>query len=70
MYRLLVFNPAHPDRPLAIKVATSAEVLEMIQRLVEDHPDCERIDVYGLQGMLFTVDCAGVLSQRHKDMLF
>jgi hypothetical protein len=69
MYRLLVFNPAHPDRPLTIKAGTAAEVLEMIPRLVDDHPDCERIDVFGLEGKLFSVDCAGVLSAAHKDML-
>jgi hypothetical protein len=60
MYRLLVFNPAHPDAPLTVKLATATEVLEMIPRLAGDHPECDRIEVFGPRGMLFSVDCQAV----------
>ena len=66
MYRLLVFNPAHPDSVLTLKVANAEQVLEMIPRLVQDHPDCERVEVHGRKGVLFSVDCAAN-ARLHED---
>jgi hypothetical protein len=68
MYQLCVINPGH-DKPLTIRLQRPSEVLEMIPRLVADHPDCDRIEVYGVNGLLFSVDCAGVTPAKpHKDM--
>jgi hypothetical protein len=58
VYRLTIINPAHADRPLTIRVDTAADVLELLPRLVEDHPDCERIEVRSATRLLFSVDCA------------
>jgi hypothetical protein len=58
VYRLTIINPAHVDRPLTIKVESAADVLELLPRLVDDHPDCERIEVHTVTRLLFTVDCA------------
>ena len=58
MYRLTIINPAHADRPLTIKVDTSTDVLEMLPRLLQDHLDCERIEVRKVDRLLFSVDCA------------
>ncbi|MDB5453516.1 MAG: hypothetical protein JWO33_2094 [Caulobacteraceae bacterium] len=58
MFKLIVFNPAHADRPLVIRVELASEVLELVPRLLLDHADCERIEVHDARGKLFSVDCA------------
>jgi hypothetical protein len=59
MYQLRVMR-AGDDKPFErIEVARSQEVLEMIPKLLKEHPDCERIAVFYSGGRLFSVDCAG-----------
>lgn len=40
-------------------VGSAALVLERIQRLLAEHPGCERIEVRADHIRLFAVDCAG-----------
>lgn len=59
MYQLRVF---HPDRPVAaetLRIVSAADVLRTLPRLLEEHAGCERIEVWGADVRLFSVDCDG-----------
>ncbi len=59
MYELRVYLPDNPVPLVACHAASAAEVLDVVQRALADHPGCEKV-VVTLSGIrLFAVDCAG-----------
>ncbi len=59
MYELTVFCP-DVERPTEKRsFENAADALAAIPKLMEDHPGCERVEVYLNTTRLFTVDCEG-----------
>jgi hypothetical protein len=58
-YLLEVFHPGETTPIERHTVARAADVLELIPRLLESHPGCERVVVMMGQTRLFAVDCTG-----------
>jgi hypothetical protein len=59
MYRLLVYYPETKGSHLTVTAERSAEVLDLIPRLLSEHLGCEHIVVFMGETRLFAVDCAG-----------
>ena len=69
MYRLVVFSSAHPDAPLTLELSAPGEVLEAYRKFARDGADCERIEVHGPGGLLFSTDPRAVTGRQHDDMI-
>ena len=70
MYSLLVFNSQHREEPLRIELRQPAQVLDRFRQLVREFPDCERIELHGAEGLLFSTKPASLRPpRRHADMI-
>ena len=58
-YEVQVFYPGDPQDRERHGLETSAEVLDLIPRLLSQHVECERIAVYTGPTFLFAVDGNG-----------
>lgn len=59
MYTLRVITPGSETPAHIERLAAAGEVLASIPRLLDQHPGCERVEVYLGDARLFCVDCEG-----------
>jgi hypothetical protein len=58
-YRAEVFYPGERQHRERHRLETSAEVIDLIPKLLAKHGECEKIAIYNGPMFLFAVDCKG-----------
>lgn len=66
MYDLRVYLPDQHAPIKTVVVASAAEAMAAIPRLLAEHDGCERVSVIAGTLYLFSVDCAGNRLRRDK----
>ncbi len=59
MFRLHVYYPGAQSPDAIHEAGRAGEVLDLIPRLLQQHPACQRVVVFNGYTRLFAVDCQG-----------